>query len=468
MASKRRSAPSTTVVEDVAPAKTTASNGWLGDGNGSAVRGDTFLQKTISSLGVVALIVLTPPFIIILWYWHTQLGGDSFAMASLFMEKGLAGLWEIWPAPTPDAWRIIGCFAALEAFLQVTVPGKTFHANVTPCGNIPVYKANGVQCYVLTGIIFVAIWQLGYWNPAEVYDHFGEILAALNICSFAFCFFLVAKGHFAPSSTDNGSSGSPLYDFYWGMELYPRIGPLDLKTFTNCRFGMMAWPYIILCFAIKQQELYGSVADSIVVSIVIMLAYISKFFLWETGYWNSMDIQHDRAGYYLCWGCLCWVPCVYTSPVLYLTTHPVALGPAAALAMTAAGVACVWMNYDSDRQRQVFRATNGEALVWGRKPEYITAKYATTTGKTRTSLLLTSGWWGITRHFHYLPEISASFFWTLPGLFNHAIHYFYVVYLTILLFDRAVRDDHRCEGKYGEYWKQYQAKVPYRVVPGIF
>jgi 7-dehydrocholesterol reductase len=80
---------------------------------------------------------------------------------------------------------------------------------------------------------------LGYWNPAEVYDHFGEILSALNIVSFGFCLFLVVKGHLCPSSTDSGSSGSPLYDFYWGMELYPRVGPLDLKTFTNCRFGMM-------------------------------------------------------------------------------------------------------------------------------------------------------------------------------------------------------------------------------------
>ncbi len=25
---------------------------------------------------------------------------------------------------------------------------------------------------------------------------------------------------------------------------------------------------------------------------------------WETGYWGSMDIMHDRAGYYICWGCL--------------------------------------------------------------------------------------------------------------------------------------------------------------------
>ena len=32
-----------------------------------------------------------------------------------------------------------------------------------------------------------------------------------------------------------------------------------------------------------------------------------KFFYWETGYFNTLDITLDRAGYYLCWGCLCWV-----------------------------------------------------------------------------------------------------------------------------------------------------------------
>ena len=41
--------------------------------------------------------------------------------------------------------------------------------------------------------------------------------------------------------------------------------------------------------------------------------YCFKFFMWETGYWKTMDIAHDRAGYYLCWGCLNWVPAIYTS-----------------------------------------------------------------------------------------------------------------------------------------------------------
>ena len=38
-----------------------------------------------------------------------------------------------------------------------------------------------------------------------------------------------------------------------GMELYPRIGRyFDIKTFTNCRFGMMSWPLLALTYAIKQ------------------------------------------------------------------------------------------------------------------------------------------------------------------------------------------------------------------------
>jgi len=66
-----------------------------------------------------------------------------------------------------------------------------------------------------------------------------------------------------------------------------------------------------------------------------------------------MDIAHDRAGYYLCWGCLNWVPAVYTSPTLFLVSHPQPLSLPAAFAIALAGVACIYINYDADRQRQV-------------------------------------------------------------------------------------------------------------------
>ena len=64
------------------------------------------------------------------------------------------------------------------------------------------------------------------------------------------------------------------------MELYPRIGAsFDLKTWTNCRMGMMGWAVIILCYAVKQLEATGAVADSMLVSVALMQIYIAKFFL---------------------------------------------------------------------------------------------------------------------------------------------------------------------------------------------
>lgn len=65
-----------------------------------------------------------------------------------------------------------------------------------------------------------------------------------------------------------------------GRELYPRIGQnFDIKTWTNCRMGMMSWAVLPLCYIAKQQELTGSVSNSLLVSTAIMEIYCFKFFL---------------------------------------------------------------------------------------------------------------------------------------------------------------------------------------------
>jgi 7-dehydrocholesterol reductase len=263
------------------------------------------------------------------------------------------------------------------------------------------------------------------------------------------------------------------------MELYPRILGWDVKVFTNCRSGMMFWAVAIVSFCYKNLQLHNDASSDntgtfagvqygMLASVAIQLVYITKFFYWEMGYMCSMDIQHDRAGYYICWGCLVWVPAVYTSQAFYLTRRAPDISATTALAILVAGVACVWINYDSDRQRYQFRQSDGQCLIWGRVPRKIIAKYETTTGTTKTSLLLVDGWWKVSRHFHYVPEILAAFFWSLPALDTGFVGpYFYVVYLTILLTDRAFRDDDRCRSKYGKYWDEYCVQVPYKILPGV-
>ena len=128
----------------------------------------------------------------------------------------------------------------------------------------------------------------------------------------------------------------------------------------------------------------------------------------------------------------------------------------------------VYINYDADRQRECVRNTGGQCTVWGSKPQLIHAKYHTKTGDEKKSLLLVSGWWGVARHFHYVPEILAAFLWSVPALFDSPLPYFYVFMLVILLIHRSVRDDKRCQEKYKQYWKQYCDKVPYKIVPYLF
>ncbi|KAE9064574.1 hypothetical protein PF007_g29151 [Phytophthora fragariae] len=208
-------------------------------------------------------------------------------------------------------------------------------------------------------------------------------------------------------------------------------------------------------------------SDSMAVSVALQLVYVAKFFWWEAGYMCSIDIMHDRAGYYLCWGCLVWVPSVYTSPAMYLVQNPISLGTPLALAIFTAGVLLVGINYDADRQRQGFRAAEGKTNVWGRPAQFIVARYETETGEKKQSLLLACGWWGLARHFHYVPEVLGALCWTLPALASSPAPYFYCVYLAILLTDRAYRDDARCAHKYRQDWKKYCERVPSLILPGL-
>ena len=417
-------------------------------------------------VGPLLLLLVCPSFVICVWHTSYELNGQfGFLLKEFFDDGVISTIYRIWPSPwSARPWKVIFSYMAFELFLQKFVPGKEFRATTTIKGNVPVYTANGMQCYSLS---LAALGLLGYGGllqPGQLYDMMGELLSCMNVFALLFCFFLTIKGYIAPSSTDSGSNGSFILDYYWGTELYPRILGWDVKMFTNCRFGMMFWALSILCYAHKQYLDIGYISTSMLISVTLQLIYITKFFWWEAGYLCSMDIQHDRAGYYICWGCLVWLPCIYTSQTYYMVKHPTQVS--FPLSIFLFGVFSIWANYDADRQRQSFRAADGKITIWGKPAKCIRAKYITTDGKERQSTLLASGWWGLARHFHYIPEITASIAWSVP-VFTDFMPYFYAIYLTILLLDRAWRDDKRCQDKYGSFWSDYCNIVPYKVIPGL-
>lgn len=409
--------------------------------------------------------------------------------------------------PTLAGAKWVSSFMAVALVLERTLPGKIDFGPETATGHVPQYVDNGVaHCFVYSMMFFMGsnlgpcggVEDRSLLLPAAVghffdktgvcdvyrhpysfgilYDLFPSGLAFLNIFGILFCVFLTYKGLHFPSTQDNGSSGSWVKDYLWGTELYPRVFGLDLKRFINCRFSMTFWQLAGFSFCYRSYILHGNVMDwGLFFAALSQYLYLVKFFLWEMGYMRSIDIIVDRAGYEIQWGCLVWVPAVYTFHSRFTVQNPSGLSFGMALAIFILSMAGVLLNYAADRERDVFRASKGKCLVWGSKPRYITAKYTIVnreTGKAseKTSLLLASGFWGMARHFQYFFELTAAYSWCIlanPAQ-NGLLVMFYAVFLTLLLVDRAKRDTEKCRLKYGKYYEEYCDLVPYKIVPGIF
>ncbi len=73
-------------------------------------------------------------------FTYLHLDASLLALWKYYSLHGLNGLWNAMPRPTPDAWMHIAAFGAIQAALQLLLPGKEHNGPVTPNGNVPVYK----------------------------------------------------------------------------------------------------------------------------------------------------------------------------------------------------------------------------------------------------------------------------------------------------------------------------------------
>ena len=256
-----------------------------------------------SSIIPASLVLLCPALAMLISYTIVKLEGNPLVLFHEVQQKGFCGViysaWFPYMFGSATAWKMIIPYVVFELALMKILPGKLAKGPVTPSGHVPVYKANGMLAYLVTLSTFFICTRLKIFNPADIYDYFLELIGAMNLFSLIFCLGLYLKGRIYPSSSDHGVSGDFSFDYYWGTELYPQLCGWDIKMFTNCRFGMMSWALLVLSYAIKQYQAEGSLSDSMVVSTALQLIYITKFFYWEIGYMKSLDIMHDRAGFYL-------------------------------------------------------------------------------------------------------------------------------------------------------------------------
>ena len=119
---------------------------------------------------------------------------------------------------------------------------------------------------------------------------------------------------------------------------------------------MLGWALLVLNFAIASIQLNGFNLGPLVKAGLINL-YLLKFFYWETCYFDTLDITLDRAGYYLCWGCLTWVQIFYTFSAYFLVSQPSLVSSAGSGVILMFGLTSLGLNYWADYQKEKFKVS---------------------------------------------------------------------------------------------------------------
>ncbi|RKO91949.1 ergosterol biosynthesis ERG4/ERG24 [Blyttiomyces helicus] len=391
---------------------------------------------------------------------------DGFPSPSLYAspQTYLQTLYETTKFWDPTAMLAVLGWLAFQSVLYVALPGPMAPGAELRTGGRLYYRINAFRSLVVSLAVGVAaMWVLGpapaVWvaanlvplaTAATIYATVQSV--ALYVASFRDAGrVLLAEG---------GNSGYPVYDFWMGRELNPRVwGGFDLKYFCELRPGLIGWVVIDVCLAVAQwQALGGRITNSMALVLVFQAYYVVDALWNEPAILTTMDITTDGFGFMLTFGDLAWVPFTYSLQSVYLTHYPVDLAPSAVAAIVAIKLLGLFIFRSANSQKNAFRTNPESAGVKGL--QYIPTK----TG----SRLLVSGWWGIARHINYFGDWLMGLAWCLPCGFAHPLPYFYAIYFGILLVHRAARDDHKCKAKYGADWAEYCRRVPSKFIPYIW
>lgn len=180
----------------------------------------------------------------------------------------------------------------------------------------------------------------------------------------------------------------------------------------------------------------------------------------------------------LAWGDCVWLPFTYTLQSQFLLRHPVELSAFTTTLYAVIGVGAYIIfrlaNDQKDYCRKMIESSETQAdldrlrVCCGRRVTFIPAQYSVASGEVRQSYLLTCGFWGVSRHLNYFADLIGCFIYCACCGFTHALPFFYLAFMTILLAHRCGRDEAKCRGKYGDAWKQYEKEVPYRIIPFVY
>lgn len=349
----------------------------------------------------------------------------------------------------------------LIATIHFLLPARIQPGYATDSTGKPLtYRLNGVQ----TLLTSVSLWAFLTYT-GNTWTHFYDNLWTFLLSSCIIGLILSAVIVFAYPADPKSSQGI-LSDFFNGRAKNPQISifgrTLDLKMVLYIVGIVQLKLNILSAFAHHRLTFSEDPNPGVSLYTALFSFWVFDYCMWERPHLFTFDFIAENLGFKIVWGCLCFYPYFYAIGILSVATKGNPHPPIAVLVLSATLFFAGWvLSRGANNQKWYFK-TDPQRAFLGIKPEIIQSK----DGKHK---VLCSGFWGISRHVNYLGELLISTGLAMSlGQFNDWTPWLYPLYYVALLIPRQIDDDRRCEKKYGEVWKEYCRRVPYRIIPGVY
>jgi Delta14-sterol reductase len=213
-----------------------------------------------------------------------------------------------------EATAIFILWIVLQVVLHLILPGPRVKGVQLPDGSHLSYKLTGEGNFwvTLAGVFYFCFYQQSI-DLSWAYHNYVPLMTAAIGFSYLLSVYLYLRSFAAGASlAAGGSTGVPLYDFFIGRELNPRIGSLDLKEFCELYPGLIGWLILDLAMAHHQWKVDGSISIALVLTCAFQGLYVWDALHHERAILTTMDITTDGFGFMLAFGDLAWVPFTYS------------------------------------------------------------------------------------------------------------------------------------------------------------
>lgn len=230
------------------------------------------------SAGVTAMMIGFPMLMYYMWIGATYYDG-KFPTRSEGQSFGeffshMANLVYTGAFPSLKAWTIYWVFFVFEGACYVLLPGVSVTGRSLPHmgGKQLPYYCSGVASFYTSIILALGLHFTGLFKLYTLIDEFGPLLSVAILSGFLVSF--IAYFSALARGAQHRMTGSPIYDFFMGAELNPRMfGILDFKMFFEVRLPWYILLFLSMGAAARQWEIYGYVSGEVMFLLMAHFLY---------------------------------------------------------------------------------------------------------------------------------------------------------------------------------------------------